>query len=31
VIDHLLAAGARLIAFDVQFTQQTDAGTTTTR
>jgi adenylate cyclase len=24
VIDHLLAAGAKLIAFDVQFTQQTD-------
>jgi adenylate cyclase len=24
VIDHLLAAGARLIAFDVQFTEQTD-------
>ncbi len=26
VIDHLLAAGARLIAFDVQFTQQTDVA-----
>ena len=26
VIDHLLAAGARLIAFDVQFTEPTDPG-----
>jgi CHASE2 domain-containing sensor protein len=26
VIDHLLAAGAKLIAFDVQFTQPTDVA-----